>query len=84
MGSISIIATIRDTEMLPFEPKVMIDVQYVKRLAPFLEHNLLKELGNALDEFKVNGKPIKLTRINIAARPVRMLFKQFLITLYKD
>lgn len=47
-------------------------------------HPILKELGESLDEFKVNGKPIKLARINVAAKAVRMLFKQLLLTLYDD
>ncbi len=48
------------------------------------QNPILKELGAALDEFKVNGKPIKLARMNVAAKAVRMLFKQLLITLYDD
>jgi transposase len=57
------------------------------RVEPFKnrgQNPILKELGTALDEFKVNGKPIKLARMNVAAKAVRMLFKQLLITLYED
>jgi hypothetical protein len=57
------------------------------RIEPFKnrgQNPILKELGAALDEFKVNGKPIKLTRMNVAAKAVRMLFNQLLITLYED
>jgi hypothetical protein len=48
------------------------------------QNPILKELGAALDEFKVNGKPIKLARMQIAAKAVRLLFKQLLLTLYED
>jgi hypothetical protein len=37
-----------------------------------------------MDEFKVNEKPIKLAQMNVAAKAVRMLFKQLLLTLYDD
>lgn len=52
------------------------------RVEPFKsrgQNPILKELGAALDEFKVNGKPIKLARMQIAAKAVRMLFKQLLL-----
>jgi hypothetical protein len=57
------------------------------RVEPFKcrgQNPILKVLGAALDEFKVNGKPIKLARMQIAAKAVRLLFKQLLITLYDD
>jgi hypothetical protein len=57
------------------------------RVEPFNsrgQNPILKELGAALDEFKANGKPIKLARMNVAAKAVRMLFKQLLVTLYDD
>jgi transposase len=41
---------------------------------------ILLELGKELDEYKAMGRPIKLARITIAAKAVKLLFKQLLLT----
>jgi transposase len=41
---------------------------------------ILNELGRDLDEYKAVGRPIKLARITVAAKAVKLLFKQLLLT----
>ncbi|WP_019498016.1 transposase, partial [Pseudanabaena sp. PCC 6802] len=41
---------------------------------------ILNELGKDLDEYKAMGRPIKLARITVAAKAVKLLFKELLLT----